>query len=128
MAGTRLARDGWKERFDDERQGDLFVIPLVAGEVNAEWPNEPVTEEFVDRVLRSMALGFAHSYAFFTAARRANAEAYAGAAEPGGLDDEDFYPETYVRPEPKVGRNEPCPCGSGKKYKKCCGSANTTIN
>ncbi|MFZ0482615.1 MAG: PBPRA1643 family SWIM/SEC-C metal-binding motif protein [Desulfobacterales bacterium] len=30
------------------------------------------------------------------------------------------------RPEPKeaekkVGRNEPCPCGSGKKYKKCCG-------
>ena len=28
---------------------------------------------------------------------------------------------TYVRPEPKVGRNDPCPCGSGKKYKKCCG-------
>jgi uncharacterized protein YecA (UPF0149 family) len=22
---------------------------------------------------------------------------------------------------PKVGRNEPCPCGSGRKYKKCCG-------
>ena len=28
--------------------------------------------------------------------------------------------ETYVRPEPKIGRNDPCPCGSGKKYKKCC--------
>lgn len=27
----------------------------------------------------------------------------------------------YVREEKKVGRNEPCPCGSGKKYKKCCG-------
>ena len=26
----------------------------------------------------------------------------------------------YVSP-PKIGRNEPCPCGSGKKYKKCCG-------
>lgn len=26
-----------------------------------------------------------------------------------------------VRTEPKIGRNEPCPCGSGKKYKKCCG-------
>lgn len=24
------------------------------------------------------------------------------------------------RTEPKVGRNEPCPCGSGKKYKYCC--------
>ena len=28
---------------------------------------------------------------------------------------------TYRRSEPKVGRNDPCPCGSGKKYKKCCG-------
>jgi len=26
-----------------------------------------------------------------------------------------------IRKEPKIGRNEPCPCGSGKKYKKCCG-------
>ncbi len=30
-------------------------------------------------------------------------------------------PQPYVREEPKVGRNDPCPCGSGKKYKKCCG-------
>ncbi len=29
-------------------------------------------------------------------------------------------PEGYKRPEPKIGRNDPCPCGSGKKYKKCC--------
>lgn len=29
--------------------------------------------------------------------------------------------QTVVRQGPKVGRNEPCPCGSGKKYKKCCG-------
>lgn len=29
-------------------------------------------------------------------------------------------PEPFVR-EPKIGRNDPCPCGSGKKYKKCCG-------
>ena len=27
----------------------------------------------------------------------------------------------YQREEPKIGRNAPCPCGSGKKYKKCCG-------
>ncbi len=30
-------------------------------------------------------------------------------------------PETYKREDPKVGRNDPCPCGSGKKYKNCCG-------
>jgi hypothetical protein len=29
-------------------------------------------------------------------------------------------PEPYVRLEPRIGRNDPCPCGSGRKYKKCC--------
>lgn len=35
-----------------------------------------------------------------------------------------YFEETFrtepIRSEPKVGRNDPCPCGSGKKYKKCC--------
>ncbi len=31
-------------------------------------------------------------------------------------------PKPIVRSEPKTGRNDPCPCGSGKKYKKCCGA------
>ena len=30
-------------------------------------------------------------------------------------------PMTVVREGAKIGRNDPCPCGSGKKYKKCCG-------
>ncbi|MFQ5716493.1 MAG: preprotein translocase subunit SecA, partial [Nitrospinales bacterium] len=34
---------------------------------------------------------------------------------------EESKPATYKREEKKVGRNEPCPCGSGKKYKKCHG-------
>jgi hypothetical protein len=44
------------------------------------------------------------------------------------------YPDPYERPlaemaipyereSPKIGRNAPCPCGSGKKFKKCCGGA-----
>jgi preprotein translocase subunit SecA len=35
--------------------------------------------------------------------------------------DEDSAPQKPVRAEDTVGRNDPCPCGSGKKYKKCCG-------
>jgi SEC-C motif-containing protein len=31
-------------------------------------------------------------------------------------------PRTIKRETPKVGRNAPCPCGSGKKFKKCCGA------
>ena len=33
---------------------------------------------------------------------------------------EDVATQPFVR-QPRVGRNDPCPCGSGKKYKKCCG-------
>jgi uncharacterized protein len=34
---------------------------------------------------------------------------------------QDTDPRVVTVPRKKVGRNEPCPCGSGKKYKKCCG-------
>ena len=43
-------------------------------------------------------------------------------SEPGEEDEERFVVEQVVRETPKVGRNDSCPCGSGKKYKKCCGS------
>ena len=32
-------------------------------------------------------------------------------------------PSTFIRPGAKIGRNEPCLCGSGKKFKACCGRA-----
>ena len=52
----------------------------------------------------------------------------AGAAAPSAargavssLPAPDEPPGTFVRSERKIGRNEPCPCGSGKKYKHCHG-------
>ena len=44
-------------------------------------------------------------------------------AEQGARPGEMRKVETIVRDMPRVGRNDPCPCGSGKKYKKCCGKA-----
>ncbi len=38
----------------------------------------------------------------------------------GAADLPDLFSETFERDGPKVGRNDPCPCGSGKKFKKCC--------
>jgi uncharacterized protein len=32
----------------------------------------------------------------------------------------DLLPAEEAQPTPRVGRNDPCPCGSGKKYKQCC--------
>jgi preprotein translocase subunit SecA len=51
------------------------------------------------------------------------------AAAAAGAEGEEYYAEEPLQPveqvrreEPKVGRNDPCPCGSGKKYKKCHGT------
>ncbi len=51
-----------------------------------------------------------------TQAVQASAVGVAQAPRPAGQ-----KREPRVRTQPKVGRNDPCPCGSGKKYKKCCG-------
>jgi hypothetical protein len=40
---------------------------------------------------------------------------------PALLKDQPIIQGTYKRAGSKIGRNDPCPCGSGKKYKKCCG-------
>ena len=50
----------------------------------------------------------------------------AGPGEEGEYDEEDYEPRRHepvmpvINPNRNVGRNDPCPCGSGKKYKKCC--------
>ena len=42
-----------------------------------------------------------------------------GESAPKAISTEKRQP--VVNSAPKVGRNDPCPCGSGKKYKQCCG-------
>jgi hypothetical protein len=44
----------------------------------------------------------------------------APARPPPGPQDLERKPAPFQRLEKKVGRNDPCPCGSGKKFKKCC--------
>ncbi len=51
-----------------------------------------------------------------------NASAFLSAVEIGSADPASVAPsEQIVGRGSKVGRNDPCPCGSGKKFKKCCG-------
>jgi preprotein translocase subunit SecA len=57
-------------------------------------------------------------------ARLRHEEASATGKPGGGDEQKQSGPDTFVRQERKVGRNEPCPCGSGKKYKQCCGKVN----
>ncbi|MBL8732708.1 MAG: YchJ family protein [Planctomycetes bacterium] len=43
------------------------------------------------------------------------------------VDGVEVKPRPFKRLEKKVGPNEPCPCGSGKKHKKCCGKPGATV-
>lgn len=52
--------------------------------------------------------------------RHAGGQKYDDAA--GYYDDDAPFTVPYVREQPKIGRNDPCPCQSGKKFKKCCGA------
>jgi uncharacterized protein len=117
MRGTRLAPTGWSRLFADDEEGLLVAIALVAGVIDPQWPKEPLTKEISDELLQWMFAGAARAYRYFKMDRRKFAES-------AGCDAsfEEEYLETYVRPERKVGHNEPCPCGSGKKFKKCCGA------
>ena len=61
---------------------------------------------------RAATLGFRHR-------AQPTAMSYSGPSESGGAK---VTRTSVKRAEPRVGRNDPCPCGSGKKYKKCCGA------
>ena len=73
-----------------------------------------VTEEIADRISgRWRPAELTHE----------EVSAYQTAADQGPVGNTQEKPEPYRRDHPKVGRNDPCPCGSGKKYKKCCGAS-----
>jgi len=69
---------------------------------------EPVSQEQMEEMLRKRRQAMAERSRF-----RFSAPPKTGAPP---------VPKTVVREGEKVGRNDPCPCGSGKKYKKCCGA------
>ena len=110
MRGVALRRRSWTPMFTDENEGQLMTIALVAGEVDPAWPAEPLPAETTEQLESSMVAGAGRAYHRFAAQRRADARQAREAT-------------TVRREVPKVGRNEPCPCGSGKKYKQCCGGS-----
>ena len=96
-----------KERIEDQTVQYLFRLQPVVRSVEEEEP--------------PIAVGEARARPVGLPSRRNPQVNYSyGAAASGG---HDAKVETVQRQAPKVGRNDPCPCGSGKKYKKCHGAA-----
>jgi uncharacterized protein len=114
LRGVGMREDEWKEVLESE---DNFakLIPILAlanendPDPEARFYKEPISEELREQLLADLAEGVSFIYRYFAPQRRSRPVA--------------TPPETKIeKSKRKIGRNDPCNCGSGKKYKKCCGS------
>ncbi len=113
MQGIELCRNHWQPLFDDsDGQKTLrYIYLLGTDDVTPE--EETLTETPLQREKLSKYIpsNVAWIYRFWLPYREAVSER--------------TIATTIRREQPKIGRNDPCPCGSGKKFKKCCGLAAT---
>ena len=97
------------ELFQDLLQNIKFDVIRMLSRMQIENPEEIEAQERLRRAEAARKMNFQHSQEQAAATGEARQPAEAPKAE------------TFIREERKVGRNEPCPCGSGKKYKQCHG-------
>jgi len=109
-----LRREDWFTLFnDDNHGGSLVPIFALAHEHDPDTEmrpyREPISDEKREKLLVGAAAGVTNIYRYF--------RIHYVAAETSVHSDTG----TYQRLSPKIGRNDPCPCGSGRKFKHCCG-------
>jgi len=111
MRGMHMRHDGWSELINDEKYGGSLIPMMMLYHDHDEDPemrSDPITADKREQVIAFMAAGLIEAYKYFRKEREGDLGVPA--------------PESR-RSTPKIGRNDQCPCGSGKKYKKCCGGA-----
>ena len=114
MRGMVMRHEGWAELVNDEEHGGCLIPMMMLYHEHDEDPEirpNPISPEKREEVIVHMAAGLVTAYRYFREHRQRIPSASTST------------PRQRI---PKVGRNDPCPCGSGKKYKRCCGSA--TVN
>jgi uncharacterized protein len=102
MRGVGLAAEEWRAAGEDMTR---MLAPILAFTSLTDWlAHEKYSEAETDRVRDAIAPAVREIHAWWLARRSEAAH----------------VPEPVRRKGPRIGRNDPCPCGSGKKYKKCC--------
>jgi uncharacterized protein len=102
MQGVSLASGQWHV---DQPEMRILLTPIMLFGSEEGWNKLKDLNEIETENIRSAITANIHKIHAYWLARR----------EPDAL-----APSPVRRSEPRVGRNDPCPCGSGKKYKKCC--------
>jgi len=107
MKGVALCQADWQPLFDDPEGKEAFrPIHLLGAEDVIDEEDELVADPAQrEEWAKKLPAAIVATYNFWLPHRKETIEALA----------------PLRREQPKVGRNDPCPCGSGKKFKKCCG-------
>lgn len=109
MRGVRTRPSSWSELVESDEHGGLLIPMMVLDhedDSDLTTRSPPITPEKREELLSIMIASVTGIYQYFEPHRRSATHHPA---------------HGQVRREgPKVGRNEPCPCGSGRKYKQCC--------
>jgi len=114
-----------KDRVDEEIVRYLWWLrPILSDPTGPPPPRRPARRS-PPLILNDPSASELQSVVGGSRARAAQASPFGPprAQQPARVGGDDATPKTVRRDEPKVGRNDPCPCGSGKKYKKCHGAA-----
>ena len=112
LRGMEFGKEDWSQLLDDEDHGgSLLAIFALANEHNPDPEmrpyKDPITANNRETLIAAAAAGTMQIYRYFKAQRTLS-------------NDPHTIPD-FLRKMPKIGRNDPCPCGSGKKFKQCCG-------
>ena len=113
LRGMELRKAEWAALLDDEKHGGWLVpIFALAHEHDPDPEMRPykaaINNEEREKLIVGAAAGVTGIYRYFQKQRSVEEQPSDTAT-------------TFRSTLPKIGRNDPCPCGSGKKFKQCCG-------
>lgn len=120
LTGTHLRHEDWARfndvnRYPEDEETPLLATLLLAYENHPDPEmrpfDKPVTNEMRRDLVARAVIGIKEIYDEFAEERNSGISGYYRRGPNHGA---------FLQNAPKIGRNEPCPCGSGKKFKKCC--------
>ncbi len=120
MRGVDMREESWDEILNDDSKCLWFypILTLANETLVDEQPQPddyspleiaPIADQEREQLLLEISATVTEMYRYFAPHRRQNASIVAEQNNP-------------LQPKRKIGRNDPCYCGSGEKYKKCCGA------
>ena len=110
LRAVEMAPQSWDAMLAEKEFGDVLdAVEALAATLDDEPGARPLPRRQREALIDTMIADVGDIHEFFRPYRQAGATPQA------------LRVATVRREQPKVGRNDPCPCGSGRKFKACCG-------